>query len=80
MNKQVIEYVEVHIGLLGTTTRTLRNPVLCKDKYCSSWGRPRVRVAGTMFYGQSMPTLQASFIMNDVNSFEFSNHSRSYFA
>ena len=78
MNKQVIGYVKVNIGLSGTYTRTLRNPLLCKDKYCSSWGRPRVRIAGTAFYDQSMPALQASYLIKDVNGMEFFNHSRSY--
>lgn len=80
MNKQVIEYVEVNIGLFGTNTRTLRNPLFCKDKFCSSWGRPRITIEGTAFFGQSMPALQASYLIKDVNGLEFFNHSRSYFA
>ena len=71
MNKQVIEYVEVNIGLVGTSTRTMRNPLL-------SWGRPRIRIIGTVFYDQSMPDLQASYLMKNVKGMEFFNHSRSY--
>lgn len=79
MNKQVIEYVEINVGLFGTNTRILRNPILCQHKYCSSWGRPRVRIEGAAFFGQSIPALQASYLIKDVNGMEFFNFSGSYF-
>ena len=80
MKKQVIEYVEVNVGLFGTNTRTLRNPLFCKDRFCYSRERPRVNIEGTVFYGQSVPALQAIYLIKDVNGMEFFNHSRSYFA
>ena len=76
MNKQVIEYVEFHIGLFGTTTRTLRNPKF----YGLGLGKRRAKIEGAICYGRLVTYPNSIYSIQTIKWLEFFNHSRSYFA
>lgn len=74
MKKQVIEYVEVSIGLFSSDTRTLRNPKF----YGLGLGKRRAKIEGAECSGRCVFYPNTIRSMRTIKWLEFFNQSRSY--